>query len=209
MPVNLTEPWSKKHKSVTKAASGGLPYSLSNSFAQPLSQPELIRFTEERGDQALIDDWNQHGLEYTPNGGSDDLKEEIAKLYGDEITSANILIFAGAQVALQTAAFALARDCHTIVFTPGYQSTVEAAGHSGGSVTRIKLKPENGWQIDPDEVVKAIREDTRYMVINNPHNPTGTSCSLSLLTELVEIAKRHNIRFMSDEVYRNLEHNER
>ena len=75
MPM-ITEPWSKKHKRVTR--SGGLPFNLSNSFAQPLTHSELIERTLARGDQALVDAYNSHSLEYTPNGGSLDLREDIA-----------------------------------------------------------------------------------------------------------------------------------
>ena len=70
---------------------------------------ELMDLTKERGDQALIDEYNSHSLEYTPNGGSQDLKEEIAKLYGAHITAQHVLVFPGGQVALQTAAMALAK----------------------------------------------------------------------------------------------------
>ena len=130
--LSLTEPWSKKHKVVTKAGSGGMPFSLSNSYAQPLTMVEVAKFAQGTpGGRALLAEYNEHTLGYTPNGGSEDLKEEIAALYGPKITAQHVLVFAGAQVALQTAAFALAGDCHTIVFTPGYQSTVEAARHAG------------------------------------------------------------------------------
>jgi len=44
MPATITEPWSKKHKKVTK--SGGLPFNLSNSYAQPLTHQELIKYTK-------------------------------------------------------------------------------------------------------------------------------------------------------------------
>ena len=60
--------------------------------------------TQARGDHALVAEYHNHSLEYTPNGGSTDLKEEIAKMYGPKITANNILVFAGGQVALQTAA---------------------------------------------------------------------------------------------------------
>ena len=135
--IQLTEPWSKKHKVVTQAGTGGLPHSLSNSFAQPLTHPELVRLTRERGDEDLLNEFSNHALGYTPNGGSLDLRRDIAAMYGPAIGAENVLVFAGAQVALQTAAFALARGCHSIVFTPGYQSTVEAAAHAGGSVTQL------------------------------------------------------------------------
>ena len=151
------EPWSKKHKAVTKSGSGGLTHTLSNSYAQPLTHPELIELSLARGDTDIVEDYNSHSLGYTPNGGSLDLREEIAGLYGPEIQAENVLVFAGAQVALQTAAAALAADWHSIVFTPGYQSTVEMPSHAGGEVTKIALSAANGWQIQPEELRAAIR----------------------------------------------------
>lgn len=85
---------------------GGLPFSLSNSFAEPLSNKELIERSLARGDQKIVDEYHDHSLEYTPNGGSLDVREEIANLYGSKITADNIVVFAGGQVALQTAAIA-------------------------------------------------------------------------------------------------------
>jgi len=90
------EPWSKKHKVVFAS---GVRHSLSNSFAQPLSHAELVALTNERGDRALIDAFDSHTLGYTPNGGSVDLREEIAKLYGPAIGPENVLVFPGAQAS--------------------------------------------------------------------------------------------------------------
>jgi|EP01043_Picozoa_sp_COSAG02_P004722 aspartate/methionine/tyrosine aminotransferase len=204
--AGLTEPWSKKHKQVTRAGEGGLSHSLSNSYTEPLTHRELVQHALARGDRALVDAFNDHELGYTPNGGSLDLREEIARLYGPAIGAENILVFTGAQVALQTAAFALARNCHSIVFTPGYQSTVEAAVHAGGEVTKIPLEAARGWQIDPEAVKSAIRPDTGYMVLNEPYNPAGTLMSHELQSELTSIAREHGIIILSDEVYRLLEH---
>ena len=238
--VVLMDPWSKKHKTVFAS---GVRHSLSNSFAQPLSHSELVALTIGRGDRELVDAFDSHALCYTPNGGSVDLREEIAKLYGPEIGPENVLVFPGAQVsavmppvfcpiphlaisgdgvravacsinssftwmaqvALQTAAFALASDCHSITFTPGYQSTVETPLHAGGQSTQIRLKASNGWQIDPEEVQAAIRDDTRYMVINQPYNPAGTLMSAELQAELIATAEAHGIYVLCDEVYRLLE----
>ena len=145
----LPEPWSKKHKRVTKAGGGGLTHSLSNSFAQPLTHDELVDVTLARGDRALVDAYNSHSLEYTANGGSLDLREEIAKMYGPKIGAENILVFAGAQVALPTAAHALTNGhTHAIVFDPAYQSVQEAPLHAGSQLTRLQLRAANGWQVD-------------------------------------------------------------
>ncbi len=75
------------------------------------------------------------------------------------------------------AAFALAAGCHSITFSPGYQSCVEAPKHAGGEVTVLELKAAAGWQIDLQQVKAAIRANTRYIVINQPYNPAGTLMS--------------------------------
>jgi aspartate/methionine/tyrosine aminotransferase len=203
----MKEPWSKKHKLDFK----GTRYSLSNSFANPLSHRELVELTEARKDFSLIDEYNNHSLEYTPNGGSLDLREEIASLYGGNISAENILVFPGGQVAIQTAAQAFARDCHSIVFTPGYQSTVESpewAVNSRG-VTQIRRRASNDWQIEIEQVRAAIRPgETKYMVINEPYNPGGIVMNPSLQKELVGLCEKHGIVILSDEVYRLLEHDE-
>ena len=201
--MTYQEPWSKKHKKVT----GGTPFSLSNSFADPLSNEELVRLSLERGDHEIVEDFHTHSLVYTPNGGSLDLREEIAKLYGHDIRAENIVVFTGGQVALQTAAIALLNsDSHSIVFTPGYQSVLQAPVHAGSQVTRVPLHPAENWQIDPVAVEAAIQANTRYMVINEPYNPAGTLMSRQLQQQLKDIAERNGIYLLSDEAYRLLEH---
>lgn len=200
------EPWSKKHKQVT----GGLPYSFSNSFSEPLTTKEIISFALARGDDALVDEYYNHSLRYTPNGGSLDLREEVASLYGPKINADNILIFSGGQVALQTTAYAvLNSDSHSIVFTPGYQSVQQAPAHASGNITTIKLYAENQWQISPDEFAAAIKSNTSYMVFNEPFNPAGTLMKRDTQEKLVQLSREHGITVLSDEAYRLLEHDEK
>lgn len=198
------EPWSKKHKQDML----GLQYSFSNSFSEPLTTRELIDYSLARGDDQLVDDYYNHPLDYTPNGGSLDLKEAVAGLYGPDINAENILIFAGCQAALQTAAYAvLDSDSHSIVFTPGYQSVQQAPEHALSDTTKIQLYAKNHWQIDPLEVEKAIKSNTRYIVLNEPYSPAGTLMKASVQQALIAIARQHNITLLCDEAYRLLEHN--
>jgi len=201
----MNEPWSKRHKRDFK----GCKFSLSNSFAQPLSQPELIELTKNRGDVELLNLYNNHGLEYVPNGGSFDLRQDIARVvYGNKLTADHILVFPGGQVALQTAALAFAKGCHSIVFTPGYQSTVEspewAVGNKG--ITKISRQPDNQWQVDAQTLREAIREDTKFLILNEPFNPGGIIMSADLQQEIIDICRQHDIVILCDEVYRLLEH---
>ena len=99
MVLGTMDPWSKKHKAVFAS---GVSHSLSNSFAQPLTHAELVELSLARGDSQLVEAFNNHALNYTPNGGSLDLREEIASLYGPAIGPDNILVFPGAQVRVST-----------------------------------------------------------------------------------------------------------
>ncbi|KAH8056282.1 transferase [Aureococcus anophagefferens] len=137
--MKLTEPWSKKHKAVTKH--GGLPHNLSNSFAQPLTMGELLRLTRARGDEALLALYEDHDLGYTPNGGSRDLREAIAELYGPSVGADDVVVFTGAQVALQTAALALVLNqpynpAGTLLPKDVFASSSRASTASGSSATR-------------------------------------------------------------------------
>ena len=153
----LTEPWSKRHKAVTRNDREGLQYNLSNSFAQPTSQAELERLARERGDDELIAAYRDHPLGYTPNGGSADCRAAVAGAIFSACQADDVLITAGGQVALQTVAFALLEATssfargyetprsHAVVFTPSYQSCQEAPLHAGAAVRKVQLTRKTGW----------------------------------------------------------------
>lgn len=103
------------------------------------------------------------------------------------------------QVAIQNASLAFAAGCHSIVFTPGYQSTVESPGWASNSegISIIERSPDNDWQIDPSELRAAIKANTKYMIINEPHNPGNSSriayfdYTEQLLIRILSIAFAH------------------
>ena len=203
----LTEPWSKRHKAVTKNDREGLQYNLSNSFAQPTSQGELERLARERGDDELVAAYRDHPLGYTPNGGSQDCRAAVAEAIFADCRADDVLITAGGQVAIQTVAFALLdKESHAVVFTPSYQSCQEAPLHAGASVSKVRLTRENDWDIDLTDLEIACRADTKLILINQPWNPAGTLVSREKLDAIVDIARRHNAWILSDEIYRFLEH---
>ena len=214
----LTEPWSKRHKAVTRNDREGLQYNLSNSFAQPTTQSELERFAMERGDDDLIAAYRDHPLGYTPNGGSQDCRAAVADAIFSACQADDVLITAGGQVAIQTVAFALLEAVtsstrgqetprsHAVVFTPSYQSCQEAPLHAGAAVRKVQLTRANGWDIDLTDLEIACRADTKLILINQPWNPAGTLVSREKLDAIVEIARRHNAWILADEIYRFLEH---
>ena len=80
------------------------------------------------------------------------------------------------------------------------QSTHPPKKTAGSSVTKIRLHEKDGWQIQLADVKAAIREDTKYLVLNEPFNPTGRLMTPELQRELRDLAEAHGIVILCDEV---------
>lgn len=176
------------------------------SSAEPLKLKELFAFAKQKGENDLIDMYSDHSLGYADNGGSLDIRTEIAKLYGEEITADNIIVFPGAQTGMTLSAQAILHEGdHAIIITPSYQSLEESAKLAGCEITRVMLSADNNWQIDIHAIEQAIQENTKYIAFNDPHNPSGALLSLENKLALAALAEQYDILLMSDEVYRLLE----
>ncbi|MBT6034851.1 MAG: pyridoxal phosphate-dependent aminotransferase [Kordiimonadaceae bacterium] len=178
------------------------------SSAEPMEHKELIAIARENGDDDLIDLYNDHSLGYAENGGSPDLRAELAKLYGENISAKNIVVFPGAQTGMTVTTQAiLHKGDHAIVVTPSYQSLEEGIKYAGANFTRIALCPDNDWQPDIAAIEAAIKPNTKYIVFNDPHNPSGSLLSEESKQALKALGEQHDIILFADEVYRLLELN--
>lgn len=176
------------------------------SSAEPMTHKELIEMARQNGDDDLIELYNDHSLGYADNGGSLDLREELSNLYGPTIGAGNIVVFPGAQTGMTlTTQSLLHKGDHAIVVTPSYQSLEEGIKYAGATFTRVALSPDNGWQPDLKAIEAAIEDNTKYIVLNDPHNPSGSLMSGAAKKELAALAEKHDIIIFSDEVYRLLE----
>jgi aspartate/methionine/tyrosine aminotransferase len=176
------------------------------SSSEPLSHKELIAAAERSGDHALIQAYHDHSLGYADNGGTRDLREEISQLYGANISADNIVVFPGAQTGMTLTAQALLDDGHhAIIITPSYQSLEEGAMLAGCEITRVALSPYDDWQLNIQAVEAAIQPNTKYIALNDPHNPPGALMSYASKQALIALAEKHGILIFSDEVYRLLE----
>jgi aspartate/methionine/tyrosine aminotransferase len=151
--------------------------------------------------------WNTLRLHYTEPKGHPQLLQEIANLYGFESPSQNICTFAGAEEGIYAAMqVLLGKDDHVIVVTPCYQSLGEIP-KSLCEVTEVELRFQHGtcW-VDVHDIEKAVRSNTKILVLNFPHNPTGAMITKEDQDFLVTLARRHGFYIFCDEVYRGLEH---
>jgi aspartate/methionine/tyrosine aminotransferase len=148
------------------------------------------------------------GLGYTEAPGSKELRHQIAVLYKN-MEAENILVTSGAEEGIFIFMNSvLAPGDHVIVQYPCYQSLGEIAGAIGCEVSTWEMQEENDWELDLDLLVKKIQPNTRAVIVNLPHNPTGYLMSRKKMAKLLELLQENNIFLFSDEVYRLLEYNE-
>ncbi|MGZ6267471.1 MAG: aminotransferase class I/II-fold pyridoxal phosphate-dependent enzyme [Candidatus Limnocylindrales bacterium] len=162
---------------------------------------ELLELADEDGRRR----WDGLRLGYTESPGDPALRAAIAGLY-EHLTADDILVFSGAEEAV----FALHNVLlgpgdHAIVVRPAYQSLAEVARAAGAEVTDVALHAEDGWRLDVSEVRAALRQNTRLILVNEPHNPTGSLSDRATFDQLVELAAESGARLIVDEVYRFLE----
>ena len=160
---------------------------------------------------ALADDearamWEGLGLGYTESTGHPLLRREISTLY-ESIEADDVLVFAGAEEAIFCLlSTSLQEGNHVIVTWPGYQSLYEVARAAGATVSLHALREEDGWSLDVDRLVRSFRPETRIVVVNAPHNPTGMLPAEGEWRRLAAECAAAGIRLVADEVYRFLEH---
>jgi aspartate/methionine/tyrosine aminotransferase len=152
--------------------------------------------------------WDELRLGYTESTGHPLLRAEIASLYGD-LEADDVLVFAGAEEAIFCLSNVLLEPGdHAIVTWPGYQSLYEIGRAAGAAVTLHELREEDAWELDPERLIDALRPDTRLVVVNAPHNPTGMLPTHEQWSRLTGELARRGIHILSDEVYRFLEFDE-
>jgi N-succinyldiaminopimelate aminotransferase len=170
-------------------------------------------FPDEDGPEAVLEAARQaitSGVnQYPPGRGMPVLREAIAehqrRFYGIELDAdREILVTVGATEALSATILALTNEGDEIVtFEPFYDSYAAMIGLSRATHVTVGLRAPQ-FQPDLDELRAAVTDRTRIILINNPHNPTGTVLSEETLACIVELAHQHNAIIVSDEVYEHL-----
>ncbi|MDZ7612015.1 MAG: pyridoxal phosphate-dependent aminotransferase [Candidatus Moranbacteria bacterium] len=115
-----------------------------------------------------------------------------------------IIVTAGAIEAITASLLALVEPgSEVLIPDPTYTSYQEAIKNAGAAPAFFPLNEEEGWSLDVKEIEKKITSKTRAILFCNPNNPTGTVYSRDQLLKILELAQRHNLYLLSDEVYRD------
>ncbi|MEX2333318.1 MAG: methionine aminotransferase [Pseudohongiella sp.] len=190
---------------MTRMAQAHNAINLSQGFPD-FDCPEALR---ERVAFYLNDRRNQ----YAPMTGVAELREQIAakvgSLYGCQVDAdQEITVTSGATEALFDAIQAtVGAGDQVIMFDPAYDSYDPAVRLAGGEPVHIPmLEPdtERGWAIDWERVAGQINARTRLIIINSPHNPSGSVLARQDLDTLAELIRDRDILVLSDEVYEHM-----
>ncbi len=177
-------------------------YMLSSSDCESMPIADLLAL-EDGAPEAFHAQW----LGYTEAPGSPTLRAEISTMY-DTLQAEDVLALAGAEEGVFLfAAVALNPGDHVISVFPAYQSLYQIATDMGCEVTLWPLNEHEGgtWAYDLDFLRDTLRPNTRAIVINSPHNPTGALMSEAEMRAVAAIAGECRAYVFFDEVYRFLE----
>ena len=176
-------------------------YLLCSSDCESMTVAELLAFEPDAAEK-----FRSHWLGYTESQGSPSLRQAICGLY-ENMQPESILVHAGAEEAIFLFMHAaLEAGDHIIVHSPCYQSLTEVARSIGCDVSLWLAHEENLWALDIDELRRMIQPNTKAIIINTPHNPTGYLMSRADYESVHRFARENNLLLFSDEVYRESEY---
>jgi aspartate/methionine/tyrosine aminotransferase len=176
-------------------------YLLSSSDCDGLLQSDLLKLADDE----TINLWDELALGYTESLGHPLLREEISRLY-QGATASDCLVAVPEECIFLAMNAILTKGDHVICTFPGYQSLYEIAQGIGCEVAKWKPEEENGWCFNSDFLEREIKINTKMIIVNFPHNPTGYLPAREDYLRIVDIARKRNIYLFSDEMYRYLEY---
>ena len=181
------------------------------NLSQGFPEFDTPAFLKDKINQAISEGKNQ----YSPSNGLPELLRQIAEMIHRQYQSHlddeqklnglnNVTITSGATEALWVAIQALVRpNDEVIIFDPAYDSYEPAVELAGGTCRHITLNAPN-YTINWLQVEQSINAKTRAIIVNSPHNPTGSILSESDLHTLQGLVEKYDLYVISDEVYEHM-----
>jgi aspartate aminotransferase len=145
---------------------------------------------------------------YAPPAGLPELRSAIADSLRDRGVIASpdhVIVTSGAKPMLFYALLALVSPGDAVLVPdPGFPIYRSVATFAGGRPLGYPVDAKWPGGINPEAIARLITHNTRVLVLNSPHNPTGTAIDAATLAELAELVCRHDLTVISDEIYHRL-----
>jgi aminotransferase len=149
-------------------------------------------------------------VHYTSNYGLADLREAICEKLARQnniraASESEIIVTAGANEAvfLAFAAFLDPGD-EVLIPDPAWPHYFHCARLVGALPVSVPLRQDNGFQLDPRDLVNRIGPRSKMVILNSPHNPTGTVTTADVVEEVCQVVLQHGLILLSDEIYERI-----
>jgi aspartate aminotransferase len=158
---------------------------------------------------AAVKSMNEGQTKYTPSAGLPALKtaiiEKFKKDQGIEYNPNEIIVASGAKHALYTLFQVILNNGDEVIIpTPYWVSYPEQVKLAGGQPVYVEGAEQNDFKITSEQLLNAITDKTKALILNSPSNPTGMLYTEQELQELGAICLEHHILIISDEIYEKL-----
>ncbi len=165
--------------------------------------------TPEHVKKAGIEAIQNNRTRYTPVGGTPEFKQAVVDLLnkdlGAQYSAANVMINCGAKHTLYNIFQAVCNDGdEVIIISPYWVSYPDMVKLAGGKPVIVAADEEQGFIPDPKTLEAAITSKTKVIVLNSPSNPTGALMDAVTLKGIAELAKKHKLLVVTDEIYNEL-----
>ena len=164
--------------------------------------------------QAGIEWLKKGATHYSPSPGVWELRAAVARdlnsRYSVKVDPKNVLVTPGAKMMIFSIIQSLVDPGDEVIYPdPGYPAYEAAIRIAGATPVPVKLEESKEFRFDLDELAGHITPRTKMIAINSPQNPTGGVLTLADLKKIAELAQRHDLLILSDEIYSGIYYAER
>lgn len=185
-----------------------LASSIRDCISLGVGEPDFVTPWEIR--DAAIKSIQAGKTQYTSNAGLLSLREEIAGYLSARFNAvyepgSEIIVTIGASEAIDLALRTLVCPGDEVLIpSPSYVSYAPNAAITGGVAVAVETSAKNGFALTPELLEKAITPRSKALILPYPNNPTGAIMTRAQLEKIAEVAERHDLFVISDEIYAEL-----
>jgi len=155
---------------------------------------------------AAADALKQGYTHYGPAPGLPEVREAVGEFFGrtgrPSYPADQIVLTPGAKPIMFYTILVLCEEGDEVLYPdPGFPMYESITSFAGAAPVPVRLREENEFRMDPDEVASLVTDRTRLLVINTPHNPCGSALTREDVEALARVALEHDLYVLSDEVY--------